>query len=134
MAGFLPDEGEVMINDILYAGSSVDRGTGMELGLFTNVGVSADTITHATLTEPTGTGYARIALANASWTGTNPKSYPQQTFTVGAGGWTGSVQGYFVCTTGGTAKRIVAIEVDPSGPYTLAANDTYKITLNQTTE
>lgn len=134
MAGFMPNEGEIMLNDYFYRGSSVDRGTGMELGLFTNVS-PGETITQATITEPTGTGYARIALANASWsTGANPATYAQQTFTVGAGGWTGSVQGYFVCTTGGTTKRIVAIEVDGAGPYTFAAGDTYKITLNQTTE
>ena len=87
-----------------------------------------ETITHGALTEPTGTGYSRITLTDASWTGSaDARSYAQQTFTGGAGGWTGSVQGYFIATTGTTA-RIVAIEVDASGPYTIAENDTYKIT------
>ena len=51
----------------------------------------------------------------------------------GAGGWTGSIQGYFIATkaAGGT-KRIVHIEVDANGPYTIAENDTYKVTPGDT--
>lgn len=130
MAGFTPNEGEALVADLLV-NVTTDRGTDLELGLFTNV-TPGETITEATLTEPTGTGYARITLTDGSFTGSaDTKSYAQQTFTGGSGGWTGSIQGYFIATTG-TTPRILVIEVDAAGPYTIAENDTYKITPNIT--
>jgi len=127
MAGFLPNEGDALNANLVLMNGDVDRGTNLELVLFTNA-APAQSITAATLTEPTGVGYARIPLLDGSWTGTGAtRSYAQQTFTGGAGGWTGSIQGYAIVTTGIT-PRIVAIEVDANGPYTIAANDTYKIT------
>jgi hypothetical protein len=126
-AGFVPDEGETLIGQVVHLRTHVDRAVDMQLGLFTNV-APTDTITEATITEPTGTGYARITLTDASWTVTGDNaSYAQQTFTGGAGGWTGSVQGYFI-NSNGTTKRIFFIEVDGNGPYTINENDTYKIT------
>lgn len=131
MAGFCPDEGEKLIADLVWKRDQTDRIADLELGLFTNV-APGETITQASITEPSGTGYARISLTDASWTGTgDARAYAQQTFTGGAGGWTGSVQGYFICTKGAT-KRLIAVEVDPSGPYTIGAGDTYKITPNNT--
>lgn len=131
LAGFRPNEGDQLSGNLLFKNADVDRGTSMELGLFTNVAPGA-TIAEAAITEPTGTGYARIALVDGTWNvAAGVASYAQQTFTAGVGGWTGSVQGYFVATTGTTA-RLMAIEVDPNGPYTFAANDTYQVTLNNT--
>jgi len=131
MAGFLPDEGEAMVASQSIQNVTTDRGTNLDLLLFTNV-TPGETITEATLTEPTGTGYARITLTDASWTGSaDARAYAQQTFTGGSGGWTGSIQGYAIVSKGTTA-RILAIEVDASGPYTIAENDTYKITPNIT--
>lgn len=131
MAGFTPNEGETLIANLIHKNADVDRGTTLELGLFTNV-TPAETITEATLTEPTGTGYARITLVDATWNVTGAvASYAQQTFTGGAGGWTGSIQGYFIASTGTTARALY-VEVDGSGPYTIAENDTYKITPNIT--
>jgi hypothetical protein len=127
MAGFLPNEGESFIVDMVVKNITTDRGTNLNMGLFTNVSPD-ETITEATLTQPTGTGYAEISLTDASWTGSgDARSYAEQTFTGGAGGWTGSVQGYYISTTG-TTPRIIAIEVDGNGPYTINENDTYKIT------
>lgn len=131
MAGLLPNEGETLVANLVFKNADVDRGTDLELLLFTNASID-ETITEAALTEPTGTGYARINLTDASWTVTNDvASYAEQTFTAGAGGWTGSIQGYAIVTKG-TTPRIVAIEDDPNGPYTLNENDTYKITPNIT--
>lgn len=127
MAGFLPDEGETLVANLVFKNTDADRGTDTELVLFTNV-TPSETITEATLTEPTGTGYARINLTDASWSVVaDLASYAQQTFTGGAGGWTGSIQGYAVVTKG-TTPRILAIEVDGNGPYTVNENDTYKVT------
>ena len=131
MVGFLPDEGEAMIASQVMMNVTTDRGTDLDILLFTNV-APGETITEATLTEPTGTGYARQTLTDASWTGAaDARAYAQITFTGGAGGWTGAIQGYAIVSKGTTA-RIVAIEVDAGGTYTLAENDTYKITPNIT--
>ena len=128
MAGFLPDEGEAFIADfVIKQTQTANRGTDLELGLFTNTGAD-ETLVHASVTEPSGTGYARITLTDGSWTGsTDARSYAQQTFTAGAGGWTGTVKGYFICTKGST-KRLLALEIDGAGPYTMNASDTYKVT------
>ena len=130
-AGFTPDEGETLNGQVMYQRTHVDRAATLELGLFTNV-APGETITEATITEPTGTGYARIVLTDISWSVVaGLASYAEQTFTGGAGGWTGSIQGYFIASVG-TIQRLVVIEVDASGPYTIAENDTYKITPNIT--
>jgi hypothetical protein len=127
MAGFTPNEGETLIGQVIHQRTHVDRAADLELGLFTNV-TPAETITEATITEPSGTGYARINLTDASWNVTGDvASYAEQTFTGGAGGWTGSVQGYFIASKG-TTQRLLYIEVDGNGPYTINENDTYKIT------
>jgi len=132
MAGFVPDEGETLVGQWLFNNVTTDRGTDLQLGLFTNVAPD-ETITEAAITEPSGTGYARKTLTDGSWTNSpsDTWTYAQQTFTGGVGGWTGSVQGYFVNTTGTTA-RIAVIEVDSNGPYTIAENDTYDIDLSNT--
>ena len=133
MAGFIPDEGEQLIANVVHKRTHVDRDANLQLGLLTNVGAD-ETLTHAAVTEPTGTDYARITLTDASWSVTNGvASYAQQTFSGGDGGFTGSVKGYFINTlaAGGT-KRLVYVEIDASGPYTINANDTYKITPNIT--
>jgi len=127
MAGILPNEGEAMVADLVMKNVTTDRGTNLDLILFTNT-TAPETITAATLTQPTGTGYAAITLTDASWTGSaDARSYAQQTFTGGAGGWTGSIYGYAIVSKG-TTPRIIAIEVDASGPYTINESDTYKIT------
>jgi hypothetical protein len=133
MAGFTPDEGETLIAQVVFQRIHVDRDATLELGLFTNVS-PGETIAESALTQPSGTGYARIPLTDASWSVTGGvASYAQQTFTAGVGGWSGSIQGYFInSVSGGGTKRIIVIEVDGNGPYTLNENDTYKITPNIT--
>lgn len=133
MAGFVPNEGEALIASLVMQRVLTDRDANLELGLFTN-SAPGETITEATLTEPSGTGYARIDLTDGSWTGSaDARAYAQQTFTGGAGGWTGSVQGYFIATkaAGGT-QRLLLLEVDSNGPYTINEGDTYKVTPNVT--
>lgn len=131
MAGFVPNEGEAMVADAIMKRSLTDRDADLELGLFTDA-APGETITEATITEPTGTGYARITLTDASWTGTgDTRAYAQQTFTGGAGGWTGDVVGYFIATkSAGGTPRLLFVEIDANGPYTINENDTYKVTPN----
>jgi hypothetical protein len=132
MAGFRPDEGNLVSLEILLKRILTDRDVDLELGLFTNV-APGQSITLAAITEPSGTGYARKGLTDATWSATNPMTYPQQVFTAGAGGWTGAVQGYFIATqaAGGT-PRLLAIEVDSNGPYTFTESDFYNIDLSLT--
>ena len=133
MAGFTPDEGETLIAQLIHQRTHLDRDADLELGLFTNA-APGETITEAAITEPTGTGYARISLTDVSWSVVgDTASYAEQTFTGGAGGWTGSIQGYFIATkSAGGTKRLLYVEVDGNGPYTINENDTYKITPNIT--
>ncbi|MBT8085983.1 MAG: hypothetical protein KJN72_12210 [Woeseia sp.] len=134
MAGILPDEGENLVLELLIDRVLTDRDADLELGLFTNT-TAPETITEATVTEPTGGSYARKTLTDATWTGdgTDSRAYAQQTFTATGGAYTGSVYGYFIATkSAGGTQRLVAIEVDPNGPYTFAENDTYDITPNIT--
>jgi hypothetical protein len=129
MAGFIPNEGETFYGTMVLKNTTTDRGTNLELLLFTNA-APGETITEATLTEPSGTGYARIDLTDGSWSegAAGVFSYAEQTFTGGAGGWTGSIQGYAIVTKG-TTPRILAIEVDSvNAPFTMAEGDTYKVT------
>lgn len=137
MPGFIPNEGEILRGQMIWKRALTDRDADLEIGLFTNA-APGESIDEASLTEPTGTGYARQTLTDANWTdadasGDRKFSYPQITFTAGAGGWTGSIQGYFIASkaAGGT-QRILAIEVDSNGPYTLNEADTYKVTPGNT--
>ena len=58
-------------------------------------------------------------------------AYAKQTFTATGSAYTGSIYGYFVVTTG-TSPKLLALEVDPAGPYTLNQNDSYDVTPNVT--
>jgi len=131
MAGSTPNEGETLIAQLIHQRIHIDRDATLELGLCTGA-PDGETITEATIVEPTGTGYARITLTDASWNVSGGVAdYAQQTFTGGAGGWTPDVTGYFIASVG-TTQRLLYVEIDASGPYTIAENDTYKITPNIT--
>lgn len=113
MPGITPDEGENLVARIIYRRDLGDRDANLRLGLFTNQTI-AESITHAGLSEPTGTGYGRLTLNDANWTVTgDTASHPQQVFTAGAGGWTPEIQGYFVATqSAGGTPRLLHIELD----------------------
>lgn len=113
MPGITPNEGETLIGQLLYRRVLTDRDAGLQLGLFGNSTI-AETITLGAISEPTGTGYARIELNDANWTVTgDTSSHPQQVFTAGAGGWTPEVQGYFICSkSAGGTPRLLHIELD----------------------
>jgi hypothetical protein len=127
MAGILPSEGEKLVANLLFKNADADRGTGLQLGLFTNSTISTAT-TAAALTEPTGGGYARKTLTDGSWTVSgNLATYALQTFTATGSAYTGTIYGHFIVTTG-TVPRIIAIELDASGAFTMLQNDTYDVT------
>lgn len=119
MAGFVPDQGKAAILKILLGRNNVDRDADLRLGLFTNQLFSVATAL-ADLVEPSGTGYARAALTDASWTITTSGTYAERVFTGGAGGWSPETQGYFICTVaGGGTPQLLFME--PDRYQTLAA-------------
>ena len=131
MAGFVPDEGETLLANLVTKRTLTDRDANLELGLFTDTS-PADSITEATISEPTGGGYARIDLTDASWTVSgNPASasYAEQTFTASGSDYSANVYGYFIATkaSGGT-QRLLVVEVDANGPYDINDGDSYSIT------
>jgi len=131
MAGLIPNDGENLVANMIFKNADANRGTSLQLGLFTNTTVS-ETTNLGAITEPTGGSYARKTLTDSSWTVTaDLASYALQTFTATGSAYTGSVYGYFVATTGTTPKLLV-LELDPLGPYNLLQNDAYDVTLNIT--
>jgi hypothetical protein len=132
MAGLIPDDGENLIANMIFKNADVNRGTSLQLGLFTNSTGVNETLALGSVTEPTGGAYARKTLTDASWTVTGAiASYALQTFTATGSAFTGSIYGYFIATTG-TTPKLLAIEIDPNGPYTMAQNDSYDVTPNIT--
>jgi hypothetical protein len=134
MAGVMTHEGKQVVGQVVFKTTSVDRDATLKLGLFTNASGLSEASALAAITVPTGTGYAAKTLTDATWDVTNHvASYAKQTFTGGAGGWTGSIYGYYIYTVaGGGTARLLWYEIDASGPYTINENDTYDITLNVT--
>lgn len=124
MSALLTDQGANFVATSIFKGA-----INYEIGLFTNSSISAAT-THADLTEPTGGGYARIALSASNWVVTNNiASYPKQTFAASGSNIIGTIYGMFVCTN--TApKKIIAIELRPEGAVTLPVGYFYDVTLN----
>lgn len=126
MAAILANEGRALIAQWLCGNIVTDKGTNLQLGLFTNASITTSTGL-ASITEPTGGGYARKTLTDGSWTGAaDLRSYVDQTFTAGTGGMTGAIRGAFICSTGASPKLITS-EVNPAGPITLAVGDTYDV-------
>jgi len=101
MAGIFLDNGQVQALQIWLNGSTSDV---MYLGLMTEGQLNSDNVTTTALqigsgiTEITGTGYTRQEIAQ-TWTIATPTATgTQESFTVGAGGWS-DVRGYFICQT-----------------------------------
>lgn len=132
MPGLIPNDGENLIANMIFKNADANRGASLQLGLFTNATGVDETLALASVTEPTGGTYARKTLTDASWTVTGDiASYALQTFTATGSAFTGSISGYFIATTG-TTPKLLAIEIDAAGPYTMAQNDAYDVTPNIT--
>lgn len=113
MPGITPNEGENLVARVIYRRDLSDRDANMRLGLITNVTI-AETTDLASITTPTGTGYAFITLTDSNWTVTgDTATYPQQVFTAGAGGWNPEVQGYYIFTIAASGTpRLLHVELD----------------------
>jgi hypothetical protein len=124
MAGFLPNEGET------WMATNILTNNNFELRLFTNASVG-ETDTYGTITQPTNSAVSpSIALNGADCVVTGDSgAWPQKTFTAPAGGYTGTIRGWFICRAT-SPNQIVSIEMDSNipGGMVMLENDTYKIT------
>lgn len=129
MPGITPNEGESLVGQVFYKSNTANR-TGLQLALITNV-APGETLTYAQITEPAGAGYGRVALADANWVDDNAGgfTFPAQVFTAGANWTGGAVTGYAILSTG-AAPKVVHVEIDANGPYTMNTGATYTVNLN----
>lgn len=101
--------------------------TTLYLGLYENTTEPAENATLAGLTEQSGLGYARIALASADWTVLNDAvTNLEKTFTA-TGDW-GNQYGYFIATTLDNTGLLLFVEHFSNGPYDVTNGSTVKIT------
>lgn len=127
MTGLIPDEGEVLIANLIFKGGDANRGTSLQLGLMINTSVSETTVL-ADIVEPTGGTYARKTLADASWSVSGGFcTYALQTFQPVGSAYAQPITGYFIATTG-TTPKLLAVEIDANGPYTIDTSNQYDIT------
>jgi hypothetical protein len=121
MTAITATEGAKVLFDLIHKGDSVDRGTNLDIGLFTNTGTIDDikALALTAITEPTGGGYARKTLTDANWDNSVARisSYAKQTFTATGGAMTGTIYGWFIATKGTTPRLMYAGKFDdaPSG-------------------
>lgn len=127
----IPDEAETLILNMVLKSTLTDRDADLELGLYTNAGLTLETATEAALTEPSGGAYARKTLTDATWSVSGDEgTYPAQDFVPAGASWT-NVYGAFVATkaAGGT-QRIIGIVPYPSAPVTIADGETFRVDLS----
>lgn len=130
-AGFLHNEGRLIMLQVMAGITAVDRGTNLELRLFTAISPTrAVTSTRGTFTEPTLGGYAAIQLPPSSLiaAGVNLTTNVTQTFTANASGYSGgNVLGWLIVTTG-VIPRVLASELFDGGPFAMVAFATLNVT------
>lgn len=101
------------------------------IGLFTNTTEPLATDDLTDITEPSGSGYARIALSDGDWTvASQVAANILKTFTNSGTDW-GDIYGWFMCTClTGTAGKLYAVQLftAPVGPYTIHDTETVQIT------
>lgn len=133
MAGVTPNEGETVILNLIYKNADVNRGTKLQIGLFTNSTGLSETSVLADITVPTTAGgYAIKDLTDASWTvsGTTEATYAKQTWTATGAAFSAVIYGYYIQTTG-TAGKLLHFEVYGTA-VTVADGDKYEVDLSIT--
>ncbi len=126
----IPDEGETLILNLLLKRTLTDRDANLEVLLYTNSSLTLETATEAALTEPSGGGYARKALTDASWTVSGDEgTYAAQDFTPSGAAWAGVYGAAVVTNAAGGTKRILGIAAYASAPITVADGETFRVDL-----
>jgi hypothetical protein len=122
------DEGENWLLDVCFK-KGTSAPTNLYLGLYTNTTEPAETATLASLTEPSGGGYARIAIAcGGDWTLSSDQiTAAQKTFAASGAAW-GNCYGYFIATTSDGSGKLLAVEQFSDGPYNVVDGGSVKVT------
>jgi len=112
------DQGE---NDVLqvYLTQAVAPHSTLYIGLYTNATEPDETATLADIVEPTGTSYARQAIANTDWTVSgSTATATAKTFSPTGEDW-GDVTGYLIATSADNTGILLAVEhFDVAKPLT----------------
>ena len=128
MAGKLVDAGENRILNQLFEATAVD--TTLYLRIYTApVTEPLETAVLADLTEPSGLGYAAVALTrDTDWTVTLDEAVcAQKTFTAAGGAW-GNCYGYYIATTSDNTGVLLMVEQFSDGPYNIVDTASIKCT------
>lgn len=134
MAEIWPDEGLDLVLAVFPKNGT--NYTNTYISLFTTftastVGTSSQTM--SAYTEPSGGSFARQAIAAASWgaatagTGGRKVTAGQVTFPTATAPW-GTVNGFMIVDTTGTAKVFMACNFDDTTAVTINTNDVIKVT------
>ena len=123
-----PNDSQKIIADLIFKQSNADRGSSLQLGLMTNAAGLSVTSVLADISEPTGGSYARVTLADASWSidADGTASYAKQTFFANTTAFSAPITGFFMATTGTTPKLFHFQYEDSS--VTVGANESYSVT------
>jgi len=99
------------------------------LFLYTNSTEPAAAAVMTDITEPSGYGYARIAITDGDWTvATQIATNLQKTFSCSGGAW-GNCYGYgYTTALTGTAGKLIAVEQFSDGPYNVPDGGAVKVT------
>jgi hypothetical protein len=127
------DGGENYVLDVCFK-KATSPPTNIYLGIYTNSSEPAEDADLTDITEPSGFGYARIAIAcGGDWTlSNNELTAVQKTFTASGGAW-GNCYGYFLCTVAsGTAGVLLGVEQFSDGPYNVQNGGSIKVTAKLT--
>ncbi|MFZ5452429.1 MAG: phage tail fiber protein [Thermodesulfobacteriota bacterium] len=126
------DEGENWLADVAFK-KDTSPPTNLYLGLYTNTTEPAEDATLAAITEPSGNGYARQAIAcggDVTLAG-GQVTAAQKTFAASGGAW-GNVYGYFLATTIDGTGKLLAVEQFSDGPYNVVDQGSVKVTARLT--
>jgi hypothetical protein len=123
-----PKEGQQVVGNLIFKNADVNRGTTLELGLFTNTTHLTETSVLADVTEPTGGSYARISLTDASWSVDTDGlcTYAKQTFNATGSAYSDDITGFFIATTG-TSAKLLRFQIEDVAVQ-IAENESYSVT------
>jgi len=117
------------VANVLFGSTSPDSN--YYLGLYTNAGEPAESATLSSITEVSGTGYARKTLARGSFSVSGSvASFAEQTFTAGSD-W-GNVTGYFIATSSDNSGILCFVESFTGGAFNITNGTSLKLTPNIT--
>ena len=129
MAGITVNEGLSYFGNVLYKGATQENLT---IGLFTNAaGTLTETSTWSAVTQPSGSGYAEIALVQGTFTvdANGTVTYPQQQWAAGDDWTGGDIQGYYI-RNNNASPVLVHVEYRDSGGFSMTTGRIYTVDLS----